>query len=54
VDTAAARAGFKASGRTSAANRLARSMRAVGLGIMGDMRDKGKHAAKPEQIAARV
>jgi hypothetical protein len=35
VDTAAKRAGFRASGRTSAANRLARSMRAVGLGIVG-------------------
>jgi hypothetical protein len=54
VDTAAKRAGFRARGRTSAANRLARSMRAVGLGIVGDLRDKGKHAAKPEQIAARV
>jgi hypothetical protein len=40
VDTAAERAGYKSSCRTSAANRLARAMRACGVGIVGDARDR--------------
>jgi hypothetical protein len=52
VDTAAARAGYKSSGRTSAANRLARALRACGLGIVGDARDK--QANRPALSVKRV
>jgi hypothetical protein len=44
VDTAAARAGYKSSGRTSAANQLARAMRCLGLAIVGDARDRVRGA----------
>jgi hypothetical protein len=52
VDVAAVRAGYKSSGRTSAANRLARAMRACGLGIVGDARDR--QANRPALPVKRV
>lgn len=53
-DTAAARAGFKSSGRTSATARLHRAMRALGLEFVGDLRDGHAGAARPAQLAATL
>jgi hypothetical protein len=43
LEVAAGRAGFKSSGHTSAVHRLARSLRALGVGVgVADVRDKSK------------
>lgn len=54
IDTAAAAVGFNASGQTSAGDRLARAVRALGVRFQLNLRQRGAEFAAPSKLAARV